>query len=112
MTAFQLTPTDREKNVTDYTPTTEEVRKGYAGALYLSDVPRDRSEEFDRWLIAERKRVAEMATHKEHERIINVLKETARELDMLQKDDEDEFSNGVIQGILGSIALLQDEDNG
>ena len=36
--------------MTDCTPTTEEVRKGYAGALYLSDVPRDRSEEFDRWL--------------------------------------------------------------
>ena len=36
--------------MSEYTPTTEEVRKGYAGALYLSEVPRDRSEEFDRWL--------------------------------------------------------------
>lgn len=84
-----------------YTPTTEEVRNGYL----------EGTAEFDRWFISERKRVAALATSKEHQRIINVLKETARELDMLQKDDEDEFSNGVLQGIQGSIALLEDEDN-
>lgn len=89
--------------MSDYTPTTEEVRTWFEDEELAT--------EFDRYVISERKRVAKMATRKEHERIINVLKETARELDMLQKDDEDEYSNGVIQGILGSIAILQDEDN-
>ena len=49
--------------MTDYTPTTEEVRKGYAGALYLSDVPRDRSEEFDRWLTEVKREVWDEAVN-------------------------------------------------
>lgn len=44
--------------MSDYTPTTEEVR-----AQWTYDYPdyANRPEQFDRWLVAERSRVAEMA---------------------------------------------------
>lgn len=53
-----------------YTPTTEEVRAGYSTATY-DDAKAEA--EFDRWLIAERKRVAEMAIKKERKRAMTII---------------------------------------
>ena len=62
--------------MSDHTPTTEEILDCYIGQLVetspntfqLVDEKTARVE-FSRWLIAERKRVAEMATQREQERI-------------------------------------------
>jgi hypothetical protein len=55
--------------VSNWEPTTEDIRNDFArdGMEYAYM--------FDRWLVAERKRVAEMATDKERERIIKLLEE-------------------------------------
>ena len=52
---IELTDEGVEAFMSDYIPTTEEVRELVQGAS---------AEEFDRWLIAERKRVAEMAVER------------------------------------------------
>lgn len=61
--------------MSDYTPTTEEVREAYVSLTDFSH----RGVEFDRWLIAERKRVATMATGRERARIISLIKEETNE---------------------------------
>ena len=79
--------------MSDYIPTTEEVRKGYAGALYLSEVPRDRSEEFDRWLAEER----------------NKVRETSRQIyeKRGRTSERESLMNGVIIGAaLAGVMLL------
>lgn len=53
--------------MSDYTPTTEEVRSAWMDGLASLGA------EFDRWYIAERKRVAQMAIKKERARILAVL---------------------------------------
>lgn len=63
-----------------YTPTTDEVRESYADILISTGPntfelidPDKAHAEFDRWLFAERQRVAELAMEKERERIIKKL---------------------------------------
>lgn len=64
--------------MSDYTPTTEEIRRAYTS--YTQPSLSDNGElfygtsvEFDRWLLQERHRVAEMAIKKERRRAITVI---------------------------------------
>ena len=50
--------------MSDYTPTTEEVSKSYVWFRDQAFTDDKLRAEFDRWLIAERKRVAEMAVER------------------------------------------------
>jgi hypothetical protein len=54
--------------MSDYTPTTEEVREFISKTVWPVA-------EFDSWLVQERKRVAEMAMEKERKRILTMLEE-------------------------------------
>lgn len=57
-----------------YTPTTEEVRARYSADEFgYSAGLNDPCPEFDRWLLQERHRVAEMAIKKERRRAITVI---------------------------------------
>lgn len=56
-------------------PSTEEVRSYFRGSSS------SRGTKFDRWLISERKRVAEMAILKENNRILALLQKTIDECD-------------------------------
>lgn len=64
--------------MTEYTPTTEDIQRAYTS--YTQPSVSDSGElfygtpvEFDRWLIAERKRVAEMAIKKERRRAMTII---------------------------------------
>ena len=57
--------------MSEYTPTTEEMRETYHD--WMGRPQAECFAEFDRWLIAERKRVADMAIKKERRRAVNII---------------------------------------
>lgn len=71
---IELTDEGVKALMTQYTPTTEEVRDAYE-STWLSDTMTGRDAEFNRWLVAERKRVAELAIQRERERVVKLLNE-------------------------------------
>lgn len=56
--------------MSEYTPTTEEVRRQFSESLIYE---KEYREVFDRWLVQERKRVAEMAIKKERRRAMTII---------------------------------------
>jgi len=68
--------------MSDYTPTTEEIREAWKNTLVpkgentFEFVDPDVAEtEFNRWLIQERKRVAEHAKKKHFEHVVDIINE-------------------------------------